>query len=163
MLFLHLGHLIKISGNYYVSQVSLAQEAKHMNVSDHPVKNRPIDLNCKMSSLFSNRSDIGQDTPLKINMLHIIPWRFGSDHVPFQMGDGCRWTSRSSSRGFWVQESWSSLCHQMTPKNVPWLKKIWAWDKKQHTTIGSMGLVYLPTFTIKNQPNVGTYTIKINH
>ena len=22
-------------------------------------------------------------TPLKINILHIIPWRFGSDHVPF--------------------------------------------------------------------------------
>ena len=25
--------------------------------------------------------------------------------------------------------------------------------------IGSMGLVYLPTFTIKNQPNVGKYAI----
>ena len=26
-------------------------------------------------------------TPPKSNILHIIPWRFGSDHFPFQMGD----------------------------------------------------------------------------
>ena len=34
------------------------------------------------------------NTREEIHILHIIPWRFASDHVPFQMGDGCRWTSR---------------------------------------------------------------------
>ena len=29
-------------------------------------------------------------TLLKINILHITPWRFGSDHFPFQVGDDCR-------------------------------------------------------------------------
>ena len=29
-------------------------------------------------------------TPRKINGWNIIPWRFGSDDFPFQMGDGCR-------------------------------------------------------------------------
>ena len=28
----------------------------------------------------------GRDTPRKINGWNIIPWRFGSDHVPLEKG-----------------------------------------------------------------------------
>ena len=39
------------------------------------------------------------------------------------------------------------------------IRKVWETKSPTAIPIGSMGLVYLPTFTIKNQPNVGTYTI----
>ena len=35
----------------------------------------------------------------------------------------------------------------------------WSRGKKQHPFPKDPGMVYLPTFTIKNQPNVGKYTI----
>ena len=41
---------------------------------------------------------ISNDTPLKIHGWNIIPWRFGSDHFPFNSLVICRWTRREFSR-----------------------------------------------------------------
>ena len=58
-----------------------------------------------------------------------------------------------------------SLCF---PFNV-WIKKWWestnstSWMVKLVNPTGSMGLVYLPTFTTKKQPNVGKYAIHVSY
>jgi len=48
------------------------------------------DANCNLSAEHPQLCIKTKTTPLKINGWNMSSWRFGSDHLPFQMGDGCR-------------------------------------------------------------------------
>ena len=74
------------NGNLHQPWCNAFVEGQNSSVGNDETTGLQVDL------IFQVGAQVEQtiNTPLKINGWNMSSWRFGSDHFPFEVGDGCR-------------------------------------------------------------------------